>query len=74
MAMAIYQPIIDHVWKGRIDGEEADVLRWHQVIQCFNLEKNDLPVIAEHQQGIAIIGFCCDEGTGNHKINDCLSL
>jgi formiminoglutamase len=60
--MAIYTPVKKDVWKGRIDGKEEDVLRWHQVMQVSDLENNSLPVIEEHQQGIALIGFCCDEG------------
>ena len=60
--MAIYTPVDSQVWKGRIDGDGADVLRWHQVMQVVNLDTASLPVIQEHQQGIAFIGFCCDEG------------
>jgi formiminoglutamase len=62
MNMATYTPTGKEVWKGRIDGDEEDVLRWHQVIQPCDLENKTLPVIEEHQQGIALIGFCCDEG------------
>lgn len=60
--MATYTPVDINVWKGRVDGETADVLRWHQVMQVVDLSLNPLPLIEDHQQGIALIGFCCDEG------------
>lgn len=65
--MATYHPTKQHVWQGRIDGDEDDVLRWHQVVQCIDLSQSDLPAIQEHQQGIAIVGFNCDEGVRRNK-------
>lgn len=60
--MADYKPLVNNVWTGRIDGEENDVLRWHQVMQPVNLDNTRLPRPGEHQLGVALIGFCCDEG------------
>jgi formiminoglutamase len=60
--MATYTPTPQVVWHGRVDGSEQDTLRWHQVMQCIDVEKTSLPTIAAHEQGICIIGFNCDEG------------
>lgn len=65
--MATYLPVSKQIWQGRIDGTEEDVLRWHQVIQLLDIKEAGLPVINEHQQGIALIGFCCDEGVIRNK-------
>lgn len=39
-------------WTGRIDPEPA-TLRWHQIVK---------PLAGEDEAGIALIGFCSDEG------------
>ncbi|QDF97989.1 formimidoylglutamase [Azoarcus sp. DD4] len=39
-------------WRGRID-PEPDSLRWHQVVR---------PLAAADAPGVALLGFCCDEG------------
>lgn len=58
--MATYQKTADLVWSGRIDGTDPDLLRWHQIIELA--EPQALPALENGQQGIAFIGFCCDEG------------
>ncbi|HSC52828.1 MAG TPA: formimidoylglutamase [Phnomibacter sp.] len=65
--MAIYQHADTAIWKGRVDGNTPDVLRWHQVMRCVNLETESLPQIGEKHQGIAFIGFCCDEGVRRNQ-------
>jgi formiminoglutamase len=65
--MSFYQHTDPQLWTGRIDGDEPDVLRWHQVIRCLDLAKDNLPVIGAHYQGIALLGFCCDEGVRRNK-------
>lgn len=45
----------DGLWTGRVDGENVDHARWHQVIRT--IEPGD------GQSGdVALIGFLCDEG------------
>ncbi|HSK12905.1 MAG TPA: arginase family protein, partial [Phnomibacter sp.] len=58
--MAFYRKPTPETWSGRIDGVESDQLRWHQVMQFYEPER--LPPIGKGFQGIALIGFCCDEG------------
>ena len=58
--MASYQKTAPGVWSGRIDGTDLDLLRWHQIIELS--EPAILPDLEKGQQGIAFIGFCCDEG------------
>ena len=58
--MAFYQPTAPETWSGRTDGEEADLLRWHQIIKIC--EPENLPPLSNGLQGIAIMGFCSDEG------------
>jgi formiminoglutamase len=58
--MAFYRLTSPGIWSGRNDGVEADVLRWHQVVQFC--EPGNLPALGNSMQGIALIGFCCDEG------------
>jgi formiminoglutamase len=58
--MAFYRKTGAETWHGRIDGTEPDLLRWHQIINCCDTQS--IPKLSEHQQGVAIMGFCCDEG------------
>jgi len=58
--MAFYRKTNADTWTGRIDGVDADLLRWHQVIEIC--EPENLPKLQKGIQGIAIIGFCSDEG------------
>lgn len=63
--MALYRKTLPETWTGRIDGTDADLLRWHQVIQLC--EPETLPRIKKGFQGIAIIGFCSDEGVHRNQ-------
>lgn len=65
--MATYTPAKKGTWIGRIDGEDPDVLRWHQVMQYVDLSNELLPVLDEHQQGVSLIGFKCDEGVKRNQ-------
>jgi formiminoglutamase len=58
--MAFYRKTTPDTWCGRIDGTDADLLRWHQIIQIC--EPGGLPPIAKGKQGVAFMGFCSDEG------------
>ena len=60
--MAIYEAAKAENWQGRIDGDTPEYFRWHQVVQLIDLEKGKLPVIGSRHTGIALLGFCCDEG------------
>ncbi|KAA2241956.1 formimidoylglutamase [Chitinophaga agrisoli] len=61
-----YQPTATDVWTGRIDGTEADTLRWHQWIRLVNLQA-PLPPLLRGQQGVVLLGFACDEGVRRNK-------
>lgn len=65
--MAVYTPTQQSIWQGRIDGDQPDTLRWHQVMQCIDIDMSALPAINEHQQGVSIVGFNCDEGVRRNK-------
>lgn len=54
------------IWHGRIDHEEAyqDALRLHQLMQPLDAHQGHQPA---QQQGIAIVGFCCDEGVQRNQ-------
>ena len=45
-------------WQGRIDGDGAEHLRWHQVIRTLDLSMETVLV----QPSIVLLGFACDEG------------
>ncbi|WP_198673814.1 formimidoylglutamase [Chitinophaga alhagiae] len=65
--LAYYQPTAAGTWQGRIDGEEPDVRRWHQVIQPVNISHHPLPALPAGRKGIAFLGFACDEGVRRNK-------
>jgi len=54
-------------WTGRIDGTDEELLRWHQRITPVNLLTGALPALKPHQQGVAFLGFACDEGVRRNK-------
>ncbi len=45
-------------WQGRIDGDRAEHLRWHQVIRTLDLNMETVLI----QPSIVLLGFACDEG------------
>lgn len=51
-------------WQERTDGNEIDVLRWHQIIDC-----KDITAISMQAKKVAyaIVGFACDEGVRRNK-------
>lgn len=50
------------VWKGRVDGEERDWMRWHQLMDCI-----DLCADSNLSQSLVFLGFCSDEGVGRNQ-------
>jgi len=58
----IYNKGDQAVWKGRIDGQDREWMRWHQLMDCVDLlERPGL------QRSIAFLGFCSDEGVGRNQ-------
>ncbi|MCA5005565.1 formimidoylglutamase [Sphingobacterium bovistauri] len=50
------------LWEGRIDGEERELQRWHQVVTYVDLnERQSL------ENTIVLLGFCCDEGVRRNQ-------
>ncbi|PSL46766.1 formiminoglutamase [Chitinophaga niastensis] len=62
-----YQPAVATSWTGRIDGTDADFLRWHQVIKVVDLLQAPLPVLAPNEKGMVLLGFASDEGVRRNK-------
>lgn len=50
------------LWKGRVDGQEKDWMRWHQLVDCVDL-------LTEHDlaDSVTLLGFCCDEGVRRNQ-------
>lgn len=44
-------------WTGRTDGTERAHLRWHQVVECIDL--NEAPSLTD---SVVLLGYTCDEG------------
>lgn len=57
-----YQPADPGLWRGRTDGDDQDQQRWHQRVVWIDVASGVLPKIEEGRNGIAIVGFCSDEG------------
>ena len=51
---------------GRIDGEAANALRVHQVINYIDLE-NDEIILAHDEKGVVFLEFAVDEGVKRNK-------
>lgn len=62
-----YNAPVQDYWQGRTDGTDPDMLRWHQVVQCIDLGKENLPALQEEQKGIVLVGFASDEGVRRNK-------
>ncbi|RKO71117.1 formimidoylglutamase [Sphingobacterium puteale] len=58
----LYVPGDQAVWKGRVDGEERDWMRWHQLVDCI-----DLSADSNLSQSLVFLGFCSDEGVGRNQ-------
>ncbi|WP_104382012.1 formimidoylglutamase [Sphingobacterium sp. HMA12] len=50
------------VWKGRVDGQERDWMRWHQLMECI-----DLSADFSLSHSLVFLGFCSDEGVGRNQ-------
>lgn len=59
---AFYSNTLHGTWKGRNDGGDPAVQRWHQRISTINLMEELIPVAPEGTKSVALIGFACDEG------------
>ncbi len=57
----MYKPL-DYQWKGRVDGEKDEQLRWHQVVEYIDLER-----VSDVKHGFCIIGFKSDEGVKRNR-------
>lgn len=58
-----YKPAEQQNWSGRIDGDTAENLRWHQLITCIDLNAEAL----SFEDHIVFLGFCCDEGVRRNQ-------
>jgi formiminoglutamase len=59
---AFYSHTLNGTWKGRTDGADPNVQRWHQRMITVNLLEETMPVAPSGHKSIALIGFACDEG------------
>lgn len=59
---AFYRACQKEDWQGRIDGEGAEHLRWHQVIRTIDLNIDPLSLRAATDHPFVLLGFACDEG------------
>lgn len=53
----LYEKPNTDLWHGRIDGESPEYLRWHQVVDCIDLNE-----VSGLTNSVVLLGFCCDEG------------
>ena len=67
MTLICYQRPSENNWHARTDGSDPALLRWHQLIQPVNLEREPLPALSKGQKGIAFLGFASDEGVRRNK-------
>ena len=51
---------------GRIDGTTSDMLRWHQVMNYIDLEKEKIS-LGENEKGIVFLEFAVDEGVKRNR-------
>ncbi len=51
---------------GRIDGQENNTLRFHQIINYINLDEEEI-MLAPSEQGIVFLEFAVDEGVRRNK-------
>ena len=57
-----YRKTLAETWSGRNDGTDLAVQRWHQRVILVDLLPGVIPLLSPGQQGIALLGFSCDEG------------
>ncbi len=51
---------------GRIDGTAPDMLRWHQVMNYIDLEKDKIS-LGENEKGVVFLEFAVDEGVKRNR-------
>lgn len=61
-----YHKTSKDLWTGRIDDDKnRKAFRWHQVIQCYDIES--LPQTSDLETVYGILGFLCDEGVRRNQ-------
>src|SRR5690606_24202979 len=60
---AMYDEPQHNWWHGRVDGLGPNHLRWHQCVRLQSL-KQEIPLTPN---GIALLGFACDEGVRRNR-------
>jgi formiminoglutamase len=58
---------------GRVDSEESNALRFHQIINYINLDEEEIQ-LAPSEQGIVFLEFAVDEGVKRNKGRDGAAL
>lgn len=62
-SLKYYKPERPSSWSGRIDDlEDADSLRWHQLIEFIDFRRDDLKPLQPGRMGFCFLGYCCDRG------------
>ena len=61
--MAIYKAANSDIWQGRHDSAEgSSAMRWHERMEFIDLRSEETDIPGPVKKGIALLGFCCDEG------------
>lgn len=64
----MYKTTKPEIWKGRIDASDGRAgFRWHQLVRRADLQNGEPGEPDPGHRGIAILGFCCDEGVKRNK-------
>jgi formiminoglutamase len=64
----MYKATNRKIWFGRVDQTDGNLgKRWHQLVKCVDLSKEELPALKKKEKGLALLGFCCDEGVKRNK-------
>lgn len=58
-----YRPTEQQLWTGRTDGTSAEYFRWHQIMECINLDS----ISNTLENSFVFLGFCCDEGVRRNQ-------
>jgi len=62
-----YKPTVEGLWSGRVDSTtDYDAFRWHQWVKYIDLNDENLKPF-DGGFGVALIGYCCDEGVRLNK-------
>lgn len=63
--MTRYHAGSSKAWTGRVDGTSPrDVLRWHQVVSCIDLDQR--VALSPFRVGIGFVGYAFDEGVARN--------